>query len=233
MAGRKKRKRPLAEGVAKPPKRVRRRPAPPPSPRTVRRAAWLVGSVPVLMVGLLAVATNPDYQVLCMIPAFLALSAGIIGMGLIRPKGWVILLAVLFGVLLMVLPTTSIRAQLMAHRAVETEVVITDAHKAKDRSGRVSWTCDIRRTDGQPLPHGQVGGFGCSGRSDIGDTMNVLVDPAGWAPPVSTEEDLDFLGTGVYVTAVLAALWGLLTLAATRRTLRETAAAGGARGRKA
>ncbi|MEU9044871.1 MULTISPECIES: hypothetical protein [unclassified Kitasatospora] len=233
MAGRKKQKRPLAEGVVRPPKRVRRRPAPELSPRAVRRTAWLVGLLtPVLMVGLLAIATDPDYQLLCTIPAFLVLSTGIIGMGVVRARGWVIWPAVLLGVLLMVLPTTSIRAQILSHRAVKTEVVVTGAHSAKDRSGKVSWTCDIRRADGQPLPHGQVGGFGCSGRSDVGTTMNVLVDPEGWAPPASLDEDLSFRGGGLYVTAAAAVLWGLLTLGAARRTLRESAATAGRKGRR-
>ncbi|MFJ9453824.1 hypothetical protein ACIRST_01985 [Kitasatospora sp. NPDC101447] len=227
MAGKKKKqKRPRADGVVPPPKRVRRLPAPQLSPRAVRRTAWLVGVLtPVLMVGLLAIATDPDYQVLCAIAAFLVLAAGITGLGFVRPSNWVLWPAVLAGVLLMVLPTASLRAQILTHRGVETEVVVTGAHSSKDRSGRVSWTCDIRRADGQPLPHGQVGGFGCSGRSDVGSTMNVLVDPEGWAPPAPLDDDLSILGGGVYVTAVLAVLWGLLTLAAARRTLREPAAA--------
>ncbi|WP_030231717.1 hypothetical protein [Streptomyces sp. NRRL S-350] len=231
MAGRKKQKRPLAEGVVRPPKRVRRRAEPQSSPRAVRRTAWLVGLLtPVLMVGLLAIATNPDYQVLCTVSAFLVLSAGFIGMGFVRARGWVIWPAVLVGVLLLALPTTSIRAQIMAHRAVRTAVVVTGAHSAKDRSGRVSWTCDLRRADGQPLPHPQVGGFGCSGTYDVGQTMNVLVDPAGWAPPASLDDDLSFRGSGVYATAVLAVLWGLLTLGAARRTLRESAGTAGRKG---
>ncbi|MFD8785442.1 hypothetical protein [Kitasatospora sp. NPDC059599] len=228
MAGRKKKqKRPLAPGVVPPPKRVRRRPSPELSPRAVRRTAWLVGFTPVPVIGLLAIATDPDYQVLCTIPAFLVFTAGVIGLGFIRARGWVIWPAVLLGVLLMVLPTASIRAQITAHRGVETAVVVTGAHSSKDRSGRVSWVCDIRRADGQPLPHGTVGGFGCSGRSDVGTTMNVLVDPQGWAPPAPLDDDLAFRGSGVWVSAAAAVLWSLLTLVAARRTLREPTAGAG------
>ncbi|MFD0411823.1 hypothetical protein [Kitasatospora sp. NPDC127116] len=231
MAGRKKRKRPLAEGVVPPPKRVRRRPEPQLSARTVRRTAWLVGALtPVLMVGLAALGSNPDYQLPCGILAFLVLSAGVVALGFVRPRGWIIWPAVLLGVLLLVLPTTSIRAQIMAQRGVETAVVVTAAHSAKDKNGRVSWTCAIRRADGRPLPHAEVGGYGCTGTRDIGDTENVLVDPAGWAPPVPLDEDLEFRRGGVHVTAVLAVLWGLLTLVAARRTLREPGAAAGQRG---
>ncbi|WP_224276738.1 hypothetical protein [Streptomyces sp. LS1784] len=225
MAGRKKQKRPLAEGVTPPPKRVRRRSEPQLSPKAVHRTAWLTGLLtPVLMVGAAALGTNPDYQLPCGILAFLVLSAGVIGIGLIRARGWIIWPAVLFGVLLLALPTTSFRAQIMAQRGVETAVVVTAAHSAKDRNGRVSWTCDIRRADGQPLPHARVGGFGCSGTYAVGDTENILVDPAGWAPPVSPDEDLAFRRGGVYVTAALAVLWSLLTLVAARRTLREAGA---------
>ncbi|MFD4659762.1 hypothetical protein ACFWP2_29515 [Kitasatospora sp. NPDC058444] len=228
---RKKRKRPLAEGVVPRPKRVRRRPEPQLSPKAVRRTAWLTGLLtPVLMVGLAALGSNPDYQPVCGILAFTVLSAGVIALGFVRPRGWIIWPAVLFGVLLLALPTTGIRAQIMAQRGVETAVVITAAHSAKDRSGTVSWTCDIRRADGQPLPHARVGGYGCSGTYDVGDTENVLVDPAGWAPPVPLDEDLGFRRTGVHVTAALAVLWGLLVLVAARRTLREPGGAAGQRG---
>ncbi|MFJ8622066.1 hypothetical protein ACIRD3_04395 [Kitasatospora sp. NPDC093550] len=229
MAGRKKKqKRPLAEGVVPPPKRVRRRPAPELSPRTVRRTAWLVGLLtPVLLAGTATLGSNPDYQPACGIVAFLILSAGIIGIGFVRASGWVILPAALFGVLLLAITGNSVRAQILSHRGEETSVVITAAHSAKDKSGKVSWTCDIRRADGQPLPHARVGGFGCGGTYDVGDTMTVVVDPQGWAPPAALDEDLDFDGSAVYVVAALAALWSLLTLTAARRTLRESTAPSG------
>ncbi|MFE4362414.1 MULTISPECIES: hypothetical protein [unclassified Kitasatospora] len=230
MARRKKQKRPLAEGVVRPPKRVRRRPEPQLSPKAVRRTAWLVGVLtPVLMVGLAVLGSNPDYELPCGILAFVVLSAGVIGLGFVRPRGLVIWPAVLFGVLLLALPAGSIRAQILTDRGVETAVVVTAAHSAKDRNGTVSWTCDLRRADGRPLPHARVGGFGCSAYA-VGDTENVLVDPAGWAPPVSLDEDLPFRRGGVYVTAALAVLWGLLTLVAARRTLRDPGAAAGQRG---
>ncbi|MFE6056013.1 hypothetical protein ACFQ6N_35155 [Kitasatospora sp. NPDC056446] len=231
MAGKKKQKRPLAEGVVRPPKRVRRRPAPELSPRTVRRTAWLTGLLtPVLMVALAALGSNPDYQLPCGILAFLVLVAGVLGMGFVRARGWVIAPAVLFGVLLLAIPTPGIRAEIISQRAVKTEVVVTAAHSSKDKNGRVGWTCDIRRADGQPLPHGRVGGFGCAD-STPGSTMNVLADPAGWAPPATPDDDISFRRGGVWVTAVLAVLWGLLTLAAARRTLREpTAPTGRKRG---
>ncbi|MER7754135.1 hypothetical protein [Kitasatospora sp. NPDC097643] len=221
----KKRKRPLAEGVVRPPKPVRRRrPGKdrPPSPRTVRRAALLTGLlVPVLMTGLLAIATNPDYAVLCTVLALLVFIAGLGGLMVVRVSGWVLWPGVLLGVVLLGVTTAGLRAELIAHRGVETEVIITSAHRATDRSGRVSWTCGIRRADGHPLPHASYGGSGCSSTAGIGTRTTVLVDPAGWAPPAATDEDLPFLGGGLVVTAGAGVLWALLTLGAARRTLRD------------
>ncbi|MFJ9448664.1 hypothetical protein ACIRRH_43820 [Kitasatospora sp. NPDC101235] len=98
MAGRKKQKRPLAEGVVPPPKRVRRRSEPRLSPKAVHRTAWLTGLLtPVLMVGAAALGTNPDYQLPCAVLAFLVLSAGVIGIGLIRARGRAARLGRVFG----------------------------------------------------------------------------------------------------------------------------------------
>ncbi|MGW2371048.1 hypothetical protein [Kitasatospora sp. NPDC001683] len=218
----KKQKRPLAAGVRRPPKPVRRRPGKDIqlAPRTVRRTALLVGLLaPLLIIGLLAVATNPDYQTPCTVLAVLVLMAAVIGLMLIRSTGWVIWPAVFLGVLLLAIPTPALRAQLIAHRGVRTPVVVTSAHSGKDKTGKVSWTCGIRREDGRPLPHGTIGGIGCSGTS-IGTTTTVLADPAGWAPPATLDDDLSFDGAGVYVTGALAVLWAALTFGAARRSPR-------------
>ncbi|MEU6239448.1 hypothetical protein, partial [Kitasatospora sp. NPDC047058] len=127
---------------------------------------------------------------------------------------------VLLGILLVVTPTASLRAELIAHRGAATDVVITSAHREKDRSGRVSWTCGIRRADGGPLPHGSYDGPGCSSSASTGTTITVLVDPEGWAPPAATRGGRPFVG-GVYVVAGIGLLWALLVLGAARRTLRE------------
>ncbi|MFE4976836.1 hypothetical protein ACFRAR_32630 [Kitasatospora sp. NPDC056651] len=228
MARGKKPKRPLAEGVVRPPKRVRRPPSRDPDPRTVRRTAWLTGLVaPLLMLGLVLLASNPDYQAPCMIAAVLALAAGIIGIGFVRARGWVIASAVLVGVLLMTVPAAALRAELISHRGVRTEVEITAAHRAKSRNGSVNWSCDIRRVDGRPLPHARFAGSGCSGRDSVGRTTDVLVDPAGWAPPASPYEDLAFLRAGLRLSGALPVLWGLIAYAAARRTLRESGARDG------
>ncbi|CAM5699157.1 hypothetical protein BOQ63_041330 [Streptomyces viridifaciens] len=223
----KKQKRPLAAGAGRSPKPARRRPGKDIrlAPRTVRRTALLVGLLaPLLIVGLLALATNPDYQAPCTVLAVLVLMAAVVGLMMIRSTGWVIWPAVLLGVLLLVIPTAALRAQLIAHRGVDTRVVITSAHSGKDRMGKVSWTCGIRREDGQPLPHGSVVGTGCSGGS-VGRTTTVLADPDGWAPPATLDDDLSFRGAGVYVAGAAAVLWAALTFGAARRSL-------GGRGRR-
>ncbi|MFE4518857.1 hypothetical protein ACFRMQ_32270 [Kitasatospora sp. NPDC056783] len=228
MARRKKPKRPLAEGAVRPPKQIRRRPARAPAPRTIRRTAWLTGLVtPLLMLGLVLLASNPDYQVPCMVAALLVLAAGLIGIGFVRSRGWVIASAVLVGVLLMTVPAAALRAQLISHRGVRTEVEITATHRAKSRNGAVNWNCDIRRVDGRPLPHARFAGSGCSGRDSVGRTAEVLVDPAGWAPPASPYEDFPLLRAGLWLSGALPPLWGLVVHAAARRTLREAGGRGG------
>ncbi|MFI6849475.1 hypothetical protein OG535_39360 [Kitasatospora sp. NBC_00085] len=155
-----------------------------------------------------------------MILAVLVLIVALGGLMVVRTSGWVLWPGVLLGVLLLVTPMASLRAELITHRGVETEAVITSAHHQKDRSGRVSWACGIRRADGRPLPHASYDGSGCSASADVGTTVTVLVDPEGWAPPAATDEDLPFVG-GVYVVAGVGALWVLLVLGAARRTLRD------------
>ncbi|AUY53242.1 hypothetical protein C2142_34930 [Streptomyces sp. CB01881] len=173
-----------------------------------------------LMVGLLAIATNPDYNAVGMILAVLVLIGALGGLVVVRASGWVLWPGVLLGILLIVTPVNSLRAELIDHRGTAADVVITSAHRQKDRSGRVSWTCGIRRADGLPLPHGSYDGSGCSSAASVGTTITVLVDPEGWAPPAATNAEVPFVG-GVYVVGGVAALWALLVLGAARRTLRE------------
>ncbi|WP_369185657.1 hypothetical protein [Streptomyces sp. Y1] len=223
MAGRpnKKRKRPLAEGVPRPPKRVKRTPWEP-APRTVRRTALLVGLLaPVLIVGLAAVGSNPDYQAPCAILAVFVLMAALIGTLLVRATGWVLWPAVALGLLMLALPEHALRAQLIGHRGVRTEVVVTAAHSSKSRYGTVSWSCHIRRADGQPLPHGTFSGAGCSSNLSVGQSVPVIVDPSGWVPPVGIGEDTTFSGATLYAVPGFAVLWAALVLGAGRRTLRE------------
>ncbi|MGA5820391.1 hypothetical protein ACPC54_21305 [Kitasatospora sp. NPDC094028] len=228
MAGRpnKKRKRPLAEGVPRPPKRVPRRRIPwEPAPRTIRRTALLVGLLtPVLLVGLEAVGTNPDYQVPCVVLAVLVFLAAVIGAGLVRASGWVIWPAVALGVAMLALPEAALRAQLIEHRGVRTDAVITAAHSTKSRYGTLSWSCDIRRADGRPLPHGKFSGTGCSSERSVGETVPVIVDPAGWAPPVGIGGDTAVGGAALYAVPGCAVLWAALILGAGRRALRERGA---------
>ncbi|MFI6151203.1 hypothetical protein ACIBCA_00695 [Kitasatospora sp. NPDC051170] len=217
-----KRKRPLAEGVVRPPKRPRR----PgkgwePAPRTVLRTALATAlGAPVLIVGLMAIGTNPDYLPICAITAVLVLMSSLVATMLVRAKGWVLWPAVALGVLMLALPTTALRAQLIEHRGERTAVVVTAAHRETDRSGRVSWSCDIRREDGLPLPHASFSGGGCSSQRSVGQRTEVLADPAGWVPPVDTAADTSFNGAMIWAVPGLAVLWAALVLGAARRTLR-------------
>ncbi|MBV6697821.1 hypothetical protein [Kitasatospora aureofaciens] len=193
------------------------------SPRTVKRTAGLLAVLtPLVIVGLMVLAGNPDCTAPCTVVAVLVLIVSLGGLMVVRTSGWVLWPGVLLGILLVALPTAAFRAEVIARRAERTAVVVTWAHAAKDRSGRVSWKCGIRRADGQPLPHAEFQGSGCYGTSDVGRTTTVLVDPDGWVPPAGTDLDLAFLGLGVYAVATLSLLWALLALVAARRTLRES-----------
>ncbi|MFJ3217961.1 hypothetical protein ACIPLC_18810 [Kitasatospora sp. NPDC086801] len=227
--GRKKQKRPLsAAAAAQRPKTAKRKPRKdkPTSPRTVRRAAVLVAVLaPLLMVGLMVLAVDPDHSAPFTVLAVLVLIASLGGLMVVRAAGWVLWPGVLLGVLLLALPTTIVRAEVLAQRGERIEMVVTEAHSSKDRSGRVSWSCAIRRADGKPLPHPKYQGEGCTGSSSVGTTTPVLVDPDGWAPPASADLDLAFLHGGVYALGGLSLLWVLLVSAAARRSLRDSRAA--------
>lgn len=215
----KKRKRPLAEGVVRPPGRARRSRGWEPAPRTVLRTAVVVAfGAPVLIVGLMAVGADPDYLPVCAVGAVLVLMASLVATMLVRASGWVLWPAVALGVLMLVLPTSALRALLIEHRGVRTAVVVTAAHRETDRSGRVSWSCDIRREDGLALPHARYSGDGCSSERSVGQSGHVLVDPEGWVPPVGTGEDTSFKGAVLWVVPGLAVLWAGLLLGAARRT---------------
>ncbi|MGW2670699.1 hypothetical protein ACWC5F_21880 [Streptomyces sp. NPDC001272] len=102
---------------------------------------------------------------------------------------------------------------------------MTDAHSSRDKSGRVSWTCDLRRADGLPLPHATLEGYaGCFGPSDVGRTQDLLVDPSGWVPPrapdvdrAGTDEAIALIGSAAVLFAVLAIAAGRLNLRAAGR----------------
>ncbi|MFJ9692357.1 hypothetical protein [Kitasatospora sp. NPDC101183] len=225
MAGRpnKKRKRPLAEGVTPAPKRPRKPQSWEPSRRTVLRTALATGlGAPVLMVGLMALGSNPDYMPWAAIGAVLVLIVSLVATMLVRAKAWVLWPCVALGAVMLVLPTMALRAQLIEHRGVKAEVVVTAAHRSTDRNGTAHWSCDIRRQDNAPLPHANYAGSGCSSNLSVGRATVVVVDPAGWAPPVGTDEDTAFSGGALWLLPGLAVLWAAIVLGAARRTLKDT-----------
>lgn len=225
----KKQKRPLSDGTFRPKtaaKKAKKRPRRdrPLKPRTVRVSALLTGLLaPLLITGLMVIGANPDFTAPCVIAAVVVLIAALGGLMTVRTTGWVLWPGVALGIALIVLPLETFRAEVIAHRAVRTDAVVTWAHPQRDRRGLVGWECGIRHADGTPLPHGRYTGAGCYGPSSVGEHVVVLADPGNYVPPVGTDYDLAHLDLGVYAVAGAGALWGLLTLAAARRTLRETA----------
>ncbi|WP_345695264.1 hypothetical protein [Kitasatospora terrestris] len=117
----------------------------------------------------------------------------------------------------------AIQSEVLVLSGVHTPVVVTAAHSSKGKNDRVSWTCDLRRTDGLPLPHAFLdGSSGCHGRSDVGRTLDVLVDPAGWVPPGVPDMDREDLRQGITLLAVATALLAAVPVLA-RRTRPQAA----------
>ncbi|MEE1788506.1 hypothetical protein PUR71_37240 [Streptomyces sp. SP17BM10] len=224
----KKQKRPLSDGTFRPKtaaKKAKRRPRKdrPLKPRTVRVTALLTGLLaPLLIIGLMVLGADPDYSAPCVIAAVVVLVAALGGLMTVRTTGWVLWPGVVLGLALIVLPLEVVRAEVTAHRAVRTDAVVTWAHPERDRRGLVGWKCGIRHADGTPLAHGEYTGSGCSGPSSVGERVVVLADPGNYVPPVGTDYDLAYVDLGAYAVAGAGALWGLLALAAARRTLRES-----------
>ncbi|MDH6136840.1 hypothetical protein P3T37_006271 [Kitasatospora sp. MAA4] len=221
--GKKKKKRPLKDGTYGPPSPRPRRDgrALTLSPRTVRRTSALLALLtPLTLIGLATLASNPDYGPFAFITAILVIIAAVLGLMLIRPSGWFLWPGVLLVILLLVLPMQVFTSEVMRYRGVPTEVVITAMHSSKKKNGGLSWTCDIRRADGLPLPHAKLSTSDCWDPDQVGTTTTVLVDRDGWVPPTSTDQDYTGLDYGVAAVGVTAALWALLSLGAGRRTLR-------------
>ncbi|MEV6012380.1 hypothetical protein AB0M29_36965 [Streptomyces sp. NPDC051976] len=225
MSGSKKKrqKRPYKDGSFGTPKPDVRKKRPPWLTR--RRLLWfavpLAVAVPPALIGLAILATNPDYGPLGIILAVLILIVALGGLMLVRTSGWMLWPGVALGIVLIALPGEVFKFEVMKHRGVSTEVAITSKRSYKKKGGGLSWTCHIRRTDGQPLPHAKFSGDGCDAFSDIGSTRTVVVDPAGWVPPISDDFDYSDLAVGVYGVGGVWLLWALLVADGTRRRLRQ------------
>ncbi|GAA0274835.1 hypothetical protein GCM10010302_10560 [Streptomyces polychromogenes] len=192
------------------------------SPRLVTRLSVTTAIVtPCALVGLAALASNPDYGLLCGITGFVVLVAGLGVVTGLRPTWWLIGPALALEIVLLVASRPAVRAEVMVLRGVRTPVVVTAAHRSKDKAGRVSWKCDLRRTDGLPLPHSALEGYeGCFGPSDVGRTQDVLVDPAGWVPPQAPHVDRVALDEAIVMIGAAAVLFAGLAITAGRLNLR-------------
>lgn len=178
-------------------------------------------ATPCALIGLAIVASNPDYGALGMITGFVVLAVGLGVVAGLRPTWWLIGPALVLEIGLLVASRPVVRTEVLVLRGVRTPVVVTDAHSSRDKTGRVSWKCDLRRTDGLPLPHATLEGYaGCFGPSAIGRTQNLLVDPSGWVPPRAPDVDHAGLDEGIALIGSAAVLFAGLTIAAGRLNLR-------------
>jgi hypothetical protein len=177
--------------------------------------------VPCALIGLAVLASNPDYGALGMITGGVVLVVGLGVVAGLRPTWWLIGPALVLEIGLLVGSRPAIRAEVQVLRGARTPVVVTAAHSSKDKSGRVSWKCDLRRADGLPLPHAVLEGYaGCTGPSDVGQTQDLLVDPAGWVPPRAPHVDRVGLDEGIALLSAAAVLFAGLVIAAGRLNLR-------------
>lgn len=175
---------------------------------------------PVVLLGSGMIASNPDYQGFGFVLGLVALIAAL---GVVAGVGgrWLLLPTVLSGAACLFLAATAFQFQVLEHRGMPTDVVVTAVHTGHGRQG-TSYSCDIRRADGGPLPHGVLHGSFCSGRSELGSTENVVVDPAGWVPPLRPEEVQQMGWTASTLAAGLVAVFALSVGLSGWRGLRAT-----------
>ncbi|RKS97235.1 hypothetical protein BX286_7052 [Streptomyces sp. 3211.6] len=178
-------------------------------------------ATPCVLIGLAALASNPDYGPLGAITGFVVVVVGLGVVAGLRPTWWLIGPALTLEIALLFGSVPVVRAEVLVLRGVRTPVVVTAVHSSKDRTGRVSWKCDLRREDGLALPHAVLEGYaGCFGPFDVGRTQDLLVDPAGWVPPRAPHVDRAGLDEGIALLGAAAVLFAGLVIAAGRLNLR-------------
>ncbi|WP_280664543.1 MULTISPECIES: hypothetical protein [unclassified Kitasatospora] len=178
---------------------------------------------PLALTGLAVLGADPDFGVPAVIIGVLVMIGSLFMLLLVRNSGWFLWPGVLLLLVLVVLPQQVFTSEVLHYRGVPADVVTTAAHSSKTKNGGLSWTCDIRRVDGLTLPHAKLSASDCSGQDQVGTTTTVLVDPDGWVPPTSADQDYSGLGYGVAGVGVAALLWALLSLRAGRLALRRLA----------
>ncbi|WP_035845929.1 hypothetical protein [Kitasatospora azatica] len=178
---------------------------PPLSARAIRRWTWITALAPVLLIGLGVLAGNPDYGGAAFFLDVLVLIIALTSVLLLAQSGWLFAGAMVLGIAVLAIPLPLFKAELMSRQGVRTEVVVTAVHTSKGKHGPV-YSCDLRRTDGKPLKHPNIGSEDCYGKEDLGETKEVLVDPSGWLGPMSADTDLD--GTDLGVAGLVVATAG-------------------------
>ncbi|GGQ72124.1 hypothetical protein GCM10010195_29810 [Kitasatospora griseola] len=194
------------------------------SPPQLRRAGRLLAALtPLTLAGLSALAVDPDFTTPADAAALLVLAAALLTLVVMRAGRRSVVLGALCGTVLLAVPGAAFADELLRRRGVDTEVVITAAHRTTSLFGGSDWTCDLRRTDGRPLPHAALSGSLCPGPEQIGRTATVTVDPTGWTPPTSADPgrwDRTDLAPAVALLVATTALWSWLALSPTRSPTR-------------
>ncbi|MEV7121860.1 hypothetical protein [Kitasatospora griseola] len=193
------------------------------SPPQLRRAGRLLAALtPLTLAGLSALAVDPDFTTPADAAALLVLAAALLTLAAMRAGRRSVVLGAICGTVLLAVPGAAFADELL-RRGVDTEVFVTAAHRTTSLFGGSDWTCDLRRTDGRPLPHAALTGSLCPGPEQIGRTATVTVDPTGWTPPTSTDPgrwDRTGLAPAVALLVATTALWSWLALSPARSPTR-------------
>ncbi|MEV5944797.1 hypothetical protein [Streptomyces sp. NPDC051994] len=192
-------------------------------PHVVRRHARIAAFVPLLMVGIGVLGTNPDWFPAALILGALTVALAIAVLISTATKGWVFFAGLILGLAVTLGAGLVFQAALMQSQGQRTEVRITSVRTTEGKTGPI-YHCRLKRTDGKPMDHADIVGLGCDGTEDAGTTENLLVDPSGWLAPQSADADFSSLPVGAGGVGVAIGLWELTVWQTRRIGLREAAA---------
>ncbi|MFC8719260.1 hypothetical protein [Kitasatospora sp. NPDC057198] len=180
-----------------------------------RTGVLLAVAAPLALAGLDLLSTGAGHEDVCAAAGLAVLAASLLGLAALR-AGWARTTAAgLCGFALLLVPGRLLTDQLWYHRGVPVEATVTGAHRTDGLFSGPSWVCDVRRTDGRPLTHPVAPHCG---PSDLGITLTLLVDPAGWLPPASAERsnwDDPFPVPDLALIALALTGWARITLRTT------------------
>lgn len=131
-------------------------------PHVVRRHARIAAFVPLLMVGIGVLGTNPDWFPAALILGALTVALAIAVLISTATKGWVFFAGLILGLAVTLGAGLVFQAALMQSQGQRTEVRITSVRTTEGKTGPI-YHCRLKRTDGKPMDHADIVGVGCDG----------------------------------------------------------------------